>query len=185
MRISKRNVTLLLLILLAFSSRAQTSTDSVFYGIEDFILGTSKEYFGDRIKFVDSVAYDGITDYEYAYHSSSRLELAGIDFQSAFLSFNESGKLKRVFLSKLYSERLFANHKSKAAEDYQKIYDLVVSQSGNKGKKKNKFKTIKAQGHEWRKNGAQLWSFVQSSRQPTAKMLYFIVIEWKYVGQSK
>jgi hypothetical protein len=188
MKIPRKNLLLLLLLSVAFSSRAQTpATDSIFYGFKDFVLGSDKEYFGDRIQLTDSFTYKGVTDYHYVHRFSTPLEIAGISFLDAILTFNKSNKLKEIVLTRLYTERLFTNHKAKASKDQQNLYHFLVSQSGNKGKKKSKFNSLKAPGYEWRKNGVQLWNYLQTSTQlhTTAKEIYFISLEWRYIDLSK
>jgi len=162
-------------------------TDSIFYGFNDFVLGTDKKYFGDRIQFSDSFTYNGVTEYIYVHRFFTPLEIVGINFPDVVLTFNKSSKLISIQLTRVYTEQLFANPNAKAAEDQRNLYQFLVSQSGKKGKRKNKFNNLKAPGFEWKKNGAQLWNYIQSSTQagPNAKQVYFISLVWNFESPSQ
>lgn len=178
-----KSLLLLSFLLMPFWSIAQPAELPNLNGFQDFALGTDKQQFGDRIQYLDSIEWEGITDYNYVHHFTTSYEIAGIQFHDVLLTFNKSNKLKEIQLTRVYTEQLYPNHKIKFYQDHQKLYSYLNDLISRNGKMKNKFNSLNTFGYEWNDGKTRLWSYLQSSttqENPIVKKAYFINLTWNY-----
>jgi len=151
-------------------------------GFGEFTLGADKSSFGNRIRFADSLTFNGVKDYFYVHSFDTAYKIAGIKFLDVLLTFDESNKLKQIELARVYTKNLFAEHKRRAIKDQEALIKYLTDQAGIKGKHKKRFGTLDASGYEWAKANVLTWAYLQTTEATKQKEdeFYSIHLVWGY-----
>ena len=155
------------IIILAFAALPSFAQESMPFnvrqGVGQFTLGTNKSFYGSTIRFLDSFTWKGIKEYNYIHTFDKPYTIEGVRFFELLLTFNESGRLKQISLDKIYTKLLFDNFELQATNDYKALFDFLRSNWGTRGKRKKKFNSLIAPGHEWIDQKMMMWSYLQKN----------------------
>lgn len=129
------------LLITGISSYGQSPGNfSIEKGLDNYPLGT-KEPENDSLLMKANGGeslFNGVKYVIYFYKNTQEnpYKLAEVDFKNLFLTYG-NGKLGTIEFFKIYSDKLYPDHKNLAKEEFEKLYSFFKSQQKKKAKKRN------------------------------------------------
>lgn len=123
-------------------------------GFDKFLLGADFSTFEPILNQVGGpFKWKGKTETSYMYDAAFEqpVLIAGVPFNNVSLTFDENGKLMRVWLFKTYRRHWHRDYKTTAINQYDALTNFMRGQLNKKGKPKklNDFMDIYEAGYEW------------------------------------
>ena len=112
---------------------------SIETGLDNYPLG-AKEPVNDSLLMKPNGSenlFNGVKYVIYFYKNTQEkpYKLAEVDFKNLFLIYG-NGKLGTIEFFKIYSDKLYPDHKKLAKEEFEKLYSFFKGQQKKKAKKK-------------------------------------------------